>query len=94
MNIEKIVRAIADGEIKLEYTVKESKFELNNGKLILSAEKTACEISFPKRNVITPDMQNEIIDFVRWLTPCGQVTPSPKIDVIGKAARELSKKIK
>jgi hypothetical protein len=35
----------------------------------------------------------DLIEFILWLTPCGQVTPAPKHELIGKKARNLLKRI-
>lgn len=39
-------------------------------------------------------LEREVVDFVLWLTPCGEVTENPTVETIGKAARKLYKKIK
>lgn len=39
-------------------------------------------------------LEREVIDFILWLTPCGEVTENPTVETIGKAARKLYKKIK
>jgi hypothetical protein len=37
--------------------------------------------------------EKELLEFLQWLTPCGQVEPPPTIEQIGLAARILCKKI-
>jgi hypothetical protein len=41
----------------------------------------------------TDQLEKEMVEFISWLTPCGQVKPSPSVKVIGREARRLYKKI-
>jgi len=38
-------------------------------------------------------LEKEIRDFILWLTPCGQVNPSPQVKIIGLEARKINRKI-
>lgn len=42
---------------------------------------------------LSPKLEREVVAFVLWLTPCGQVHPGPSLKLIGWTARNLLKKI-
>ena len=52
----------------------------------------------PKPERIKPktkvdELEKELIDFILWLTPCGEVSEPPTHETIGKEAGKLFKKI-
>ena len=42
---------------------------------------------------MTQQLAREIIEFVLWLTPCGECEPGPTIKTIGREARKVYRKI-
>lgn len=40
-----------------------------------------------------PHLERELLNFLLWLTPCGEVNPGPSLEVIGKEARRINRKI-
>lgn len=38
-------------------------------------------------------LERDVVEFILWLTPCGEVKPSPSVETIGNAARKLNRRI-